>query len=196
MRGGTTAEWLGFVTGAVCVWLTVRTNVWNFPVGIADNAFFLVIFAGAGLYADSGLQVVFLALGAHGWWRWLRRGERGDRLAVRRGGPAVLGAALAAVAVATAGLYLLLAAVGDSAPFADALTTALSLAAQWLLNTKRIETWYLWIAADLVYVPLYLARGLYPTAAVYCLFLGLCCYGLRSWRAELPTAGRPLEAAA
>ncbi|OKJ07425.1 nicotinamide riboside transporter PnuC [Kitasatospora sp. CB01950] len=181
-------EWLGFVTGAICVWLTVRTNVWTFPVGIANNGFFLVVFGTAGLYADAGLQVVFLALGAHGWWQWLRRDTAGGRLEVRRGGPRAIGVAIAAVVPATALLTWLLTAVHDTAPFWDALTTALSLAAQWLLNTKRIETWYLWMAADLIYIPLYVAKGLYPTAAVYVLFLGLCGYGLRTWRR---TPGHP-----
>jgi len=31
---------------------------------------------------------------------------------------------------------------------------AISLAAQFLLNAKKIENWAFWIAADLVYVPL------------------------------------------
>ncbi|MFD8594184.1 nicotinamide riboside transporter PnuC [Kitasatospora sp. NPDC059646] len=186
-------EWLGFVTGAICVWLTVRTNVWTFPVGIANNGFFLVVFATAGLYADAGLQVVFLALAAHGWWQWLRRDTAGERLTVRRGGPRILAAAIGAVIPATLLLTWLLTAVHDTAPFLDALTTALSLAAQWLLNTKRIENWYLWIAADLIYIPLYAAKGLYPTAAVYVLFLGLCLYGLHTWNRE--AAGRPAATA-
>lgn len=36
------AEFLGFVTGGLCVALTVRRNILNFPIGIANNAFFLV----------------------------------------------------------------------------------------------------------------------------------------------------------
>lgn len=37
-------EALGFVTGAACVYLVVLQNVWNFPLGIANNLFFLVLF--------------------------------------------------------------------------------------------------------------------------------------------------------
>lgn len=65
------AESLGFVTGAACVWLTVASRVSNFPVGIANSAFFLVLFLSARLYADSGLQVVYIVLGFAGWWQWL-----------------------------------------------------------------------------------------------------------------------------
>ena len=86
------------------------------------------------------------------------------------------------VACATYGLTLLLDSVHDVAPFLDALTTSLSLAAQWLLNTKKIETWYFWIAADLIYVPLYGVKHLWLTAAVYVVFLAMCLRGFAEWR--------------
>ena len=74
------------------------------------------------------------------------------------------------------------------------VTTALSLAAQWLLNTKRIETWYFWIAADCIYVPLYTVKQLDLTAVVYTLFLGLCGLGLRNWVQALPAGTGPTQA--
>ena len=91
---------------------------------------------------------------------------------------------VAAAAAGVAVLYPLLRSVHDSAPFLDALTTSLSLVAQWLLNGKRIATWYFWIAADSIYVPLYLSRGLNLTAIVYVLFLAMCVAGLRAWSRE------------
>src|SRR3712207_5071716 len=48
-------ETLGFVTGAACVYLVIRRSVWNFPVGIANNLFFIVLFVEARLYGDAGL---------------------------------------------------------------------------------------------------------------------------------------------
>ncbi|MEV4613392.1 nicotinamide riboside transporter PnuC [Kitasatospora sp. NPDC049258] len=189
----TWAELLGFATGAAGVWLTVRARIWNFPVGIANNLFFLVLFAGARLYADAALQLVFLALGAHGWWQWLRgRPDGAAGPAFRRAGAGTVLTLAALLAPATWGLTVLLTRAGDSAPFWDALTTALSLAAQWLLNTRRIETWYFWIAADLVYVPLYLSRSLDLTALVYLLFLAMCGLGLRAWHRDLAAPRLPV----
>ena len=94
------------------------------------------------------------------------------------------------VAAATAGLTVFLRYVNDSAPFLDALTTALSLGAQYLLNRKAVENWLLWMTADVIYIYLYFARGLQLTAVLYLVFLGLCVAGLRSWLKSLSERGR------
>jgi nicotinamide mononucleotide transporter len=62
------------------------------------------------------------------------------------------------------------------------VTTVLSLLATWGQCLKKLESWYLWIAADLVYIPLYQHKGLTLTALLYVGFLSLCVYGLHDWR--------------
>ncbi|MCC6527179.1 MAG: nicotinamide mononucleotide transporter [Polyangiaceae bacterium] len=181
-------EVLGFVTGAACVWLTVKQNIWSFPIGIANNLFYVVLFLAARLYADTSLQLVYIALGALGWYWWLRGGANRTRLTVTRTpARAALGLASGLVAVTTA-LTALLAAVDDAAPFLDALTTTASLVAQLMLSRKWLENWLVWMATDVVYVYLYAARGLYLTALLYALFFVLCVAGLRQWWRALAPA--------
>jgi nicotinamide mononucleotide transporter len=178
-------ETLGFVTGAACVYLVVREHIWNFPIGIANNVFFFVLFYKARLFGDAWLQVVYLALGVHGWYFWLHGGK--NRTA-RRLGSASLRERLAVgglVLAGTAALVPILRAANDPAPLLDAFTTCLSLGAQWLLNRKLIENWYLWMTADVLYVYLYLQRGFPLTAVLYLGFLGLCIAGLAQWRRSL-----------
>ena len=179
------AELLGFVTGAVGVWLTVRANIWNFPVGLANNLFFLALFWAARLYADASLQIVYLAFGVFGWWEWLHGGTRRSRRTMGNARPWVVWSLLLAVVPVTWALTVVLTRAADIAPFWDALTTALSLAAQWLLNLKQFENWGFWIAADVVYIPLYFVKVLYLTAIVYVIFLGLCVTGVRAWRGQM-----------
>ena len=89
------AELLGFVTGGLGVWLTVRSlDPRTSPVGIANSAFFLVLFARARLWADAGLQVVYIALGFIGWWQWLHGGADRDRARRRPSDPERLSCAL------------------------------------------------------------------------------------------------------
>ncbi|MFI6150771.1 nicotinamide riboside transporter PnuC [Streptomyces sp. NPDC051109] len=190
-------EILGFATGALCVWLVARQHVANWPIGIANNIFFIVLFAQSGLYADAGLQIVFIALAAYGWWSWTHGGGPGtaEALPVRRTTRTEWAVLAAAGAVGVLGLTLLLSRVSDSTvPFWDALTTGLSLMATYGQCRKLVESWWLWIAADLVYIPLYAYKGLYLTSVLYAGFLALCVVGLLGWRRALPA--RPARTAA
>ncbi|MDT9693131.1 nicotinamide riboside transporter PnuC [Streptomyces sp. P9(2023)] len=192
-------EVLGFGSGALCVWLVARQHLANWPVGIANNLFFVLLFTQAGLYADAGLQIVFITLAVYGWWTWTHGGGPGsDSLPVRRTTRTEWTWLLTAGAVGTVGLTLLLDRATDSTvPFWDALTTALSLMATYGQCRKRLESWWLWIAADVVYVPLYAYKELYLTSLLYVGFMTLCVLGLRNWNRDL--AGRraiPAEAAA
>jgi nicotinamide mononucleotide transporter len=193
----TLGEAVGFVTGVLCVWLLARQSLWNWPLALANVLLYALIFLRAGLYADATLQVVFAALNSYGWWSW-RRGGAGDRpgarreLPVRRTPPAVWVWLAAAAALSTAGVYFLLAAATDSTvPFWDASTTALSLAAIYGQARKYLESWLLWIAADLVYIPLYLYKDLWLTAVLYAVYLTLCVFGWRAWRSQAMVVATP-----
>jgi nicotinamide mononucleotide transporter len=186
------AEAWGFVTGGVCVWLVVREHVWNWPVGLANNVFFFVIFLRGRLYADMSLQVVYLGLGIYGWLNWLFGGKGHTALAISRTSRGEWAGLVAAVPLCTWGMFEVLVRVNDAAPLWDALTTALSLAAQYLLCRKRFENWWFWIAADVIYIPLYFSRKLPLTAVLYGVFLAMCLVGVRQWSRSLKGGG-PLQ---
>lgn len=178
-------ETLGFVTGATCVYLGIKQNIFNFPVGIANNIFFFVLFSRSRLYGDAGLQIVYIALAIHGWYSWLRGGERHTKLKVTHGSFRQLAILFGVVIVGTFGLSFGLHSISGAAPMLDALTTGLSLAAQFLLNRKIIEHWFVWIIADVIYIYLYIARGLNLTALLYFVFLCLCIAGFIAWRRSM-----------
>ena len=186
------SEILGFVAGALSVWLYARQNVWAWPTGIANSVFWLILFWQSRLYLDAGLQVVYVVLGVLGWYWWLHRGRGGD-LRVGRTRP-VEAAVLAGVGVvATAGLWWLMVRVDDAAPLPDAATTVVSLVAQYMLTRKLLASWYLWIAVDVAYVVLYASKDLYLTAALQPVFIVMCVVGLRGWRASLRPVPTPTE---
>lgn len=178
-------EAFGFATGAICVWLVTKGNIWNWPVGLVNNVVFAILFWRARLFADCGLQVVYFVLGVFGWWSWLHGGSSGSRLVVSRTNRMEWVVLLAVLTAGTWGLREVLIAVNGAAPFWDAATTVICLCAQYLLCRKRIENWFFWIAADMIYIPLYLSRGLPLTAILYAGFLFLCFAGLHRWRREL-----------
>lgn len=187
-------EGVSFVSGAICVWLTVKENIWNFPIGLLNTATFSVVFFEARLYGDASLQVVYFVLGLIGWYLWLYGGDHRTALRVNWASALERWAVALAVVASTLLLWRTLRLAGGSASFWDALTTSVSLGAQWLLNRKRIESWHLWIVVDAVYVPLYVSRGLYLTAILYAVFLVMAFIGLahwqKTWRLGLPERHR------
>lgn len=175
--------------GIINVFLTVRENIWCWPTGIVNVAMYVVVFYEAKLYADMGLQVVYLALSLYGWYEWLHDGKNHGALKVSRTPRAVLAAlALAGIAGSVALGRFLSAATDASLPFWDSSTTSFSLVAQALLTRKWIENWAIWIAVDVVYVGMYVYKHLYVTAGLYLVFLGLAVLGLREWRRALEAA--------
>ncbi len=177
-------ELVGFVTGAVCVWLLVKENIWNWPVGITNNIFYVIIFYHSGLFADAGLQFVYIAISIYGWWNWLHGGRNHSELSVSRVSTAGWLGYLGMAASVTAVLYWLLRRFTPSTvPFADGLTTALFLTAQYMMSRKLVENWWFWIVGDVLVIALYIYKHLYVTAGLYVIFLAMCIAGLMEWRA-------------
>lgn len=181
-------ELVAVVTGAGCVVLIVRRSVWNFPVGIVSCGAYLAFFAEGRLYADAGLQLLFIALAIHGWVAWGRSSAK--EVPVRRVPLGELTALTVAFPAAWLGLTRLLEAVGGAAPVYDAFVSALSVAAQWLLNRRYVETWLAWIVVDQVSVYLFWSRDMHLTAALFAVYLAMCVAGLVEWRRALGGAAR------
>ena len=180
------ANWVEIVAvafGLVSVYLASRQRIASWPTAIVNVGIFFVLFWRARLYADSVLQLVYLALSVYGWWAWLHGGAAHERLRVSRatrrlwlaGTPVVLAAGIA--------LGAALDRYTDSpVPYFDALLTSASLAAQWMMTRKILENWLVWIVADIVYVPMFVFRGLPFTAGQYLVFLVLAVIGYVGWR--------------
>jgi nicotinamide mononucleotide transporter len=190
-RMGEALEGVAVVTGAAGVWLMARENAWGWPLGMVSCAALGVVFLDARLYGDMALQAVYVALDAAGWWWWTRARPPDAPLRVSRACRSVVLGVAAAVAAVTPAMTLLLRRVGDAAPFWDALTTALSLAGQLLLTRKHLESWYAYALANVLYVGLYVARGLHATALLYAFFLAMTATGLVRWRRTLQPAPAP-----
>jgi nicotinamide mononucleotide transporter len=73
-------------------------------------------------------------------------------------------------------------------PWIDGFLTAGSLLGTVLTARKKIENWHTWILVDILYVGLYVYKGLNMTALLYALFVVLAVLGLRSWRTAAETS--------
>lgn len=182
-HGSSCAEAFGFVTGVANVWLVTRQSIWSWPLGVLNALFYMMVFARTGLYSDTGLQVVYFTLSLYGWWHWWRGGPDHAPVVVTRT-PRPLATRLAIIVLLT---WIALAVItsripGAALPWLDSILVATSLVAQWMMTRKLLENWLLWIAVDVVYIGLFVNRGLPLTAVLYTVFLGLATLGYVEWR--------------
>ena len=172
--------------GVIAVWLTVKQNPWCWPIGLVMVLLYTWVFYDVKLYSDMLLQVVYAALQVYGWWQWTRRAGdiKPGRQVTNLGWPAIM----TSLAIGAVGSLLLGAAMAhwtDAAqPWLDAALTGFSLVAQMWMAQKRVQCWPLWIAVDVIFVGLFLYKGLYLTAALYALFTLIAVQGWREWRAD------------
>jgi nicotinamide mononucleotide transporter len=178
--------------GIASVFLSARQNVWSWPLGIINVALYIIVFHGAKLYADMGLQVVYVVLAMYGWWHWLHGGADHGTLRVSRVPPREVVLLAIAFLVGTAALSTLLSRATDaSLPLADSALTAASLVAQYMMTRKYVECWLVWIVADVAYVALFIYKSLWLTAGLYLVFCVLAVVGWRQWRASLREHAAP-----
>lgn len=169
----------------------LRRRVWAWPVGIVGNVLLFTVFLGGvfdtpqatDLYGQAGRQVFFVAVSVYGWVRWRR--ARG-----RSAGPAVVprwatgrerAVLVLAAVVGTVACALVFEALGSWGPWADAWIFTGSLLATYGMARGWTEFWLVWIAVDLVGVPLLLSAGYYPSAVLYAVYGAVVAYGFSVW---------------
>lgn len=170
----------------ICVALTVKKNIWCWPMGIIGVSAYFVLFYQNKLYGDMGLQVVFLVQSIYGWWYWLYgKKEQEELVPIRTLTTKERGFLLGAILLIWGTLYWLLNTYTDAdVAHVDSFVTTLSLIANMLLARKVLENWILWIIADVIFVGLFFYKGLYLSAATYFIFLILASRGWIEWRRD------------
>ena len=176
-------EILGIITGLLGVWLTIRKNIWCFPVGIVNVTTYALMFSSEGirLYADAILQCIYLLLLIYGWIQWKKNRKTFDTFNY----PAQL-FTTKLIYISFLAYFLLSLFLQEftnaSLPWLDSALTILSFVAQWMIARKLIANWIIWIIVDAVYVPLYFYKGLPLTSILYFIFLLLAVKGYMDWR--------------
>jgi len=169
--------------GFLCVWLTLKENIWCWPAGLIQVSLYIYIFYEVKLYSDLVLHVVYVFLQIYGWYHWLHGGRDHGELKITRLSRRASTAWPALVVIGfLAWGYIMATHTDASLPYGDAFTTVASLVAQWLMARKKLESWLFWIAVDLVAIGIYWIKGLHMTSGLYLAFLMLATAGYFVWR--------------
>ncbi len=193
-------EFLIVITGLLSVYFAVKEDNRTWSIGIVNALLFAVVFYSQRFYINIGLQALYVIYNLYSWRMWLRGGPKhAPPNAVLSAPTATPRAAWLLLLLAIAAFTLLFgwvfAAFTDGRlTYGDALTTALSLVAQYALTRKWLENWWIWIAANLIYLRLFVASEAYWLAALQIAYIALSYSGWARWRADIrrrATASQP-----
>ena len=177
---------VGVVLGLLYLWLEYRANIWLWIVGAIMPCVHCVLYYKSGLYADCAMQGYYILAGLYGLVVWLLGKTRTENpLKIAHTPLRLVLPLLAVYGVLQAVMYYLLAEFTDSTvPFWDAMTTAMSMVAMWMLSRKYIEQWLVWLVVDAITVGLYIYKGIPLTGMLYGLYTALAVVGYLRWRRQ------------
>jgi nicotinamide mononucleotide transporter len=176
---------VGNVCALVTVWLAMKRTIWTWPVQLVGSVLLFVASIEAHITGNALKQAMFGLLAVYGWVRWIRGTKDGKTLPVRPGTTGERLTLIAVMVVATGLVALFFSATGWSwAPLPDAYIFVGSAIATYAQGRALIDFWWIWIAVDLVGVPLAFSSGLVVSGVVYGVFFVMVLLGIREWRRQ------------
>ncbi len=185
-------EFFGTIFGLTSTFLAIKANIHTWTTGIVNVLIFFGLYFQIQLYSDMLLQMFFLVMFSYGWWNWTIKGRDNNNdkhislLSNMRRFIWITSILIATLALGffMSNIHIYFSdtfSVAAAFPYADALTTTLSIAATILMTQKRIESWVLWIAVDILAPILYFYKGILFISMEYVVFLVMAILGLISW---------------
>ena len=169
----------------------LRRKVWAWPVGIVGNALLFTVFMGAlfetpnpvNLLGQAGRQLMFIAVSIYGWVRWSQHRQVSSSAVEPRWASArariLLGVALVGGTLVLTPIFR---ALGSFEPvWADAWIFMGSLLATWGMAKGWTEFWLIWVAVDIVGVPLLISAGYYASAILFVFYGAFTIWGFFTW---------------
>ena len=189
MESGRLLEICGLLVGLLYLYWEYRADWRMWIASVIMPAISLFVYWNAGLYADFGIDIYYLLIAVYGFYVWRHGGQKEttERLITRT--PLRLWPLLAvAFAVIYLGIAQVLLRFTDSTvPWWDALNTALSIVAMWMLARKWLEQWLVWLVVDAVSTALYIYKGIPFYAVLYALYTVIAGFGYRQWLRKMRT---------
>ncbi|MCG7427351.1 nicotinamide riboside transporter PnuC [Helcobacillus sp. ACRRO] len=184
-------EVIGNAFGLLSAFAGMRRRVWAWPVGIAGNLLLLTVFLGAvfgspnpvNLLGQACRQAMFLIAAIYGWSQWrATKIAHGEAVAPDWASWRTRLALVLTWAAGVAMLTPVFRALGSYEPvWADAYIFMGSLLATYGMAKGWVEFWLIWVAVDVVGVPLLWSAGYFASAFMYVFYGAFTLVGFFVW---------------
>ena len=180
IKATTALEYIAVFAGIASVWFSRKENIWVYPVGLINTIIYVYLSAKGHLFGEVSVNV-------YGWYLWLQKDEQHHTLlhvtfSDRRWWTYQLLFFAAFYFIIYFSLnYLKETFAPGAIPMADAFASATAFTGMWLMTKKKVESWYWWIATNIVSIPLYFVKQYVFTSVYYLVLLVMAVFGLITW---------------
>jgi nicotinamide mononucleotide transporter len=207
-------EFIAAFFGVISVFYAKKENILVFPTGIISTVIYVYLLSQWNLYGDLIINIYYTIMSVYGWYMWskiidndknhipISRTTKSDK--IKAFGIFVFTSIFVIIVYRYYNVmpnnlgftesinYAInkltsrnLTNFREGTPYLDTFTTGIFFAAMWLMANKKIENWTLWIAGNIVSIPLYFVKGYGFTGIQYSIFLILAILGYRQWKKNL-----------
>lgn len=207
-------ELIAAIFGVASVLYAKKENILVFPTGIISTIIYVYLLSKWNLYGDLIINIYYTIMSIYGWYMWSKIiDDKQHHIPISRTSGVDKIKALAififtsifviivyryynvmpnnlgfsesinyAITKLTSGN---LTNFREGTPYLDTFTTGIFFAGMWLMANKKLENWTLWIAGNIVSIPLYFVKGYGFTGIQYFIFLILAILGYIEWKKSL-----------
>lgn len=174
----------GALTSLLSTYFFIRLNAKAWPVGLIATCVNGWLYWQKGIYADMGLELFYFVSLCYGWYRW--SSQRYRKVTSIKYLSLMQWFYLSVILLLLYGAiyYLLVTFSHSSIAKLDAMTTALSITAQWLTCHKIMASWVLWFLADILYALMYFYKALPFHTLLALTYTGMAVSGYIYWRKQ------------
>lgn len=180
-------EILAVLFGIASVWYAKKEHILVYPTGIISTVIYVYICYQFTLYGDLIINIYYTLMSIYGWYMWTRV-VKGDHIVITASSNSDILKAIGifvSTAIFVICVYLYFNRFDRITDYFDTFTTGIFFAAMWLMANKKIEHWLLWIAGNIISIPLYFIKGLGFSGIQFTIFLILAYLGYKEWKKSL-----------
>lgn len=176
-------DWIALIAGVAGVFLTIKQSVWCWPLALTSVIISVIAFYNAKLYGDVFLNIFYVISGFYGWIYW--NSKKNDVFLITKISNKWITYLFLITLIQIVIYWYILKKLNSDKIIFDAILTAFSFTATYMMARKWLENWILWIVIDAAYVVLYLLKELPVYALLYSFFTIMALYGFLTWNKQL-----------
>jgi nicotinamide mononucleotide transporter len=180
-------EYIAVFAGIASVWYSRMENILVYPVGLINTIIYIWISVKGQLLGEASVNFYYTMMSIYGWILWTKKDTQ-HHLAVhittsdkKWWSYQLLFFLTFYAAIYFSLTYLKKDFAPGAIPWADAFASATAFTGMWLMTKKKVESWYWWIATNIVSIPLYFVKHYVFTSVYYLVLLVMAVFGLLEW---------------